>query len=250
VIRQRAKAEGFTLTEEQLAKLPGASDTYASLQSVSTSSTNDHILCARRIFLASVMISSKFLQDRTFSNRAWSKISGLNVRELSVVERRLLNALDFDLNVREQKWNEWTQYLKGEWRLRTASTNVPNGLGRKLLERTNSLQEAEEVFDLDVASSNRATMSFTFTSPLSPSTPTPIMPTSDPSTPIAFASTLGTESRKTATSTPTRKEGASLLSTAVHNHMLASDDSSDLKSSMPLPYPLRKGLSLRSISSF
>jgi hypothetical protein len=34
--------------------------------------------CGRRMFLAALILSSKSLQDRNYSARAWSKISGLN----------------------------------------------------------------------------------------------------------------------------------------------------------------------------
>jgi hypothetical protein len=39
--------------------------------------------CGRRMFLAALILASKYLQDRNYSARAWSKISGLNTQEIN-----------------------------------------------------------------------------------------------------------------------------------------------------------------------
>lgn len=70
-----------------------------------------HLLCGRRIFLAAVMVASKFLQDRNYSNKAWSKITGLPLKELAAVEREFLAALKWDLNVKPEEWQSWTRKL-------------------------------------------------------------------------------------------------------------------------------------------
>lgn len=153
VVRRRAQAEGTTLSAEQLKGLSGLPPSYPSLLGDSSFDPQDYILCNRRIFLASIMVSSKFLHDRTFSNRAWSKISGLNVQELGRVERRLLKGLDFDLNVRESTWINWTNFLKSQWKVRRPiaryglihSNSVSAAqvlISRNALARTNSLPGA------------------------------------------------------------------------------------------------------------
>ncbi|KAK0504795.1 hypothetical protein EDD18DRAFT_1126388 [Armillaria luteobubalina] len=45
------------------------------------------LLCPRRAFLASLILASKFMQDKCYSNRAWAKLSGLQPREISRCER-------------------------------------------------------------------------------------------------------------------------------------------------------------------
>ncbi|CAO1613661.1 unnamed protein product [Parajaminaea phylloscopi] len=70
-----------------------------------------HLLCGRRIFLAAVMIASKFLQDRNYSNKAWSKITGLPLKELAAVEREFLASIKWDINVRPDEWQSWTKKL-------------------------------------------------------------------------------------------------------------------------------------------
>ena len=55
------------------------------------------LLCPRRAFLASLILASKFIQDKCYSNRAWAKLSGLPPREISRCERALGEALEWRL---------------------------------------------------------------------------------------------------------------------------------------------------------
>lgn len=55
------------------------------------------LLCPRRTFLASLILASKFTQDRCYSNKAWAKLSGLPPREIGRCERALGDALDWRL---------------------------------------------------------------------------------------------------------------------------------------------------------
>ncbi|PWN44682.1 hypothetical protein IE81DRAFT_286856, partial [Ceraceosorus guamensis] len=65
------------------------------------------LICARRMFLAATMVASKFLQDRNYSNRAWSRISGLPIGELGACERSLLGAVGYHLDVSPDEWQAW-----------------------------------------------------------------------------------------------------------------------------------------------
>lgn len=60
------------------------------------------LLCPRRTFLASLILASKFLQDRCYSNRAWAKLSGLSPREVGRCEKALGDALEWRLWVGKQ----------------------------------------------------------------------------------------------------------------------------------------------------
>lgn len=55
------------------------------------------LLCPRRTFLACLILASKFMQDRCYSNRAWAKLSGLPPREIGRCERALGEALEWRL---------------------------------------------------------------------------------------------------------------------------------------------------------
>jgi hypothetical protein len=71
------------------------------------------LLCARRMFLAATLLASKFLQDRSYSNRAWARISGLPLRELGAVERAFLQAVGYRLDVGVAEWRRWSASLAG-----------------------------------------------------------------------------------------------------------------------------------------
>ncbi|EEB98355.1 hypothetical protein MPER_02150, partial [Moniliophthora perniciosa FA553] len=48
-------------------------------------------------FLASLILASKFTQDKCYSTRAWAKLSGLPPREIGRCERALGDALEWRL---------------------------------------------------------------------------------------------------------------------------------------------------------
>ncbi|KAL4400898.1 PHO85 cyclin-5 [Malassezia pachydermatis] len=76
-----------------------------------TTSMPSPLLCGRRMFLAAIVVASKFLQDRTYSNRTWSKISGLETREIEQLERVFLQTIHYNLVVSESEWAQWTKEL-------------------------------------------------------------------------------------------------------------------------------------------
>ena len=63
------------------------------------------------MFLAAIVVASKFLQDRTYSNRTWSKISGLGTQEIDQLERVFLKMIRYDLVVNHAQWMKWTAEL-------------------------------------------------------------------------------------------------------------------------------------------
>ncbi|MCJ1333700.1 hypothetical protein MMC10_010400 [Thelotrema lepadinum] len=67
--------------------------------------------CGRRMFLAALILASKYLQDRNYSARAWSKISGLKVSEINANERAFLAAIDWKLHVPEERFQRWTDVV-------------------------------------------------------------------------------------------------------------------------------------------
>jgi PHO85 cyclin-5 len=65
--------------------------------------------CGRRMFLAALILASKYLQDRNFSARAWSKISGLGTPEINQNEMAFLVTVNWNLHVTEEVYNRWTE---------------------------------------------------------------------------------------------------------------------------------------------
>ncbi|CBQ70956.1 conserved hypothetical protein [Sporisorium reilianum SRZ2] len=83
------------------------------------------IRCPRRMFLASIITAAKFVQDRCYSNKAWSKISGLPVKDLGKLERAFLKAIDYRLMVPEGDWEDWTAELKRAHGAQNATAAAP-----------------------------------------------------------------------------------------------------------------------------
>ncbi|CRG88838.1 PHO85 cyclin-5 [Talaromyces islandicus] len=67
--------------------------------------------CGRRMFLAALILASKYLQDRNYSARAWSKISGLKTLEINQNEMMFLQAVDWKLHVPEAIYHRWTDIV-------------------------------------------------------------------------------------------------------------------------------------------
>ena len=67
--------------------------------------------CGRRMFLAALILASKYLQDRNYSARAWSKISGLSTAEINQNEWAFLEAVDWKLHVPEPVFQRWSDIV-------------------------------------------------------------------------------------------------------------------------------------------
>ncbi|GAB0132066.1 hypothetical protein EsDP_00000514 [Epichloe bromicola] len=67
--------------------------------------------CGRRMFLAALMLASKYLQDRNYSARAWSKISGLNTQEINQNEIAFLVAVNWKLHITDGVFQRWTDIV-------------------------------------------------------------------------------------------------------------------------------------------
>ncbi|KAF9132838.1 hypothetical protein BGW39_011224 [Mortierella sp. 14UC] len=92
----------------------GTSVTAGSSSSTSgqpSSQSNRIIYCGRRTFLAALMVASKYLQDRNYSNKAWAKISGLSIKEINANELIFLKLIDYSLFVSHETFMRWTALL-------------------------------------------------------------------------------------------------------------------------------------------
>lgn len=67
--------------------------------------------CGRRMFLSALILASKYLQDRNYSARAWSKISGLNTLEINQNELMFLEAVGWKLHITEALFQRWTDIV-------------------------------------------------------------------------------------------------------------------------------------------
>ncbi|GAA5874415.1 hypothetical protein JCM16303_005846 [Sporobolomyces ruberrimus] len=95
------------------------------------------LLCGRRMFLASLISASKYLQDRNYSNRAWAKISGLEIKEINSNERAFLELVEWELHLKADDFKRWTDRLN----TLTAANPIPSvpcGNTRQGLARSSS----------------------------------------------------------------------------------------------------------------
>ncbi|KAK4991364.1 PHO85 cyclin-5 [Elasticomyces elasticus] len=67
--------------------------------------------CGRRMFLAALILASKYLQDRNFSAKAWSKMSGLKVCEINLNEMAFLRTVDWKLHIPGKLFQRWTEIV-------------------------------------------------------------------------------------------------------------------------------------------
>jgi len=72
---------------------------------------NNPATCCRRMFLAALIIASKYLQDCNYSNRAWSRVSGLPINELNTIEICFLRLIDYNLFISENNFKHWSSLL-------------------------------------------------------------------------------------------------------------------------------------------
>lgn len=53
------------------------------------------------------------MDDNTFSNKTWSEVSGMKLRDLNLMEAEFMEALDYSLFVRSQEYNIWKNLIDG-----------------------------------------------------------------------------------------------------------------------------------------
>ncbi|KAF9899067.1 hypothetical protein BX616_003312 [Lobosporangium transversale] len=65
-----------------------------------------------RLFTVSLMLANKFLDDNTFTNKTWSEVTGINIKEINVMEMEFLNQVQFSLFVSEAEYLDWLHSLE------------------------------------------------------------------------------------------------------------------------------------------
>ncbi|KAI5370141.1 Putative cyclin PHO80 [Septoria linicola] len=75
------------------------------------SATERALMCGRRMFLCALILASKYLQDRNYSAKAWSKMSGLKVSEINANERNFLSKIDWKLHIPKPAFEKWQEIV-------------------------------------------------------------------------------------------------------------------------------------------
>ncbi|KAJ2493933.1 hypothetical protein IWW37_000011 [Coemansia sp. RSA 2050] len=60
-----------------------------------------------RMFVVALMLASKYLEDNTFTTQTWSEVSHLPAKELTIMQREFLSALEHRLHVPEHEFFAW-----------------------------------------------------------------------------------------------------------------------------------------------
>ncbi|KAI8843232.1 cyclin-domain-containing protein, partial [Chytriomyces cf. hyalinus JEL632] len=94
--------------------------------------------CGRRVFLTALILASKYLQDRNYSNKAWSKISGLAVSEINANEFQFLSLINYDLFVGHQAFSQWTVLLMAKTQQLQQSQQLQNNVSAPLMHQAAS----------------------------------------------------------------------------------------------------------------
>ncbi|KAH8752779.1 cyclin-domain-containing protein [Diaporthe sp. PMI_573] len=72
--------------------------------------------CQRRMFLAALMLSSKYTRDRSYSSGSWATISGLCTKEINANEALFLSMIDWHLYIPPMIFERWVAEVpSGPW---------------------------------------------------------------------------------------------------------------------------------------
>ncbi|KAI8891210.1 hypothetical protein K501DRAFT_327845 [Backusella circina FSU 941] len=88
-----------------------------------------------RLFTVALMLANKFLDDNTFTNKTWSEVSGMRVRDLNIMELEFLDVLRFRLSVGKQEYERWRTALFRFREQLMCSTNLLAEPSQRLLEK-------------------------------------------------------------------------------------------------------------------
>lgn len=69
------------------------------------------LCCGRRMFLAALILASKFLQDRNFTARAWSRVTGLATNDIVGNERTFLLMIRWNLHLGQSEFAHWSSII-------------------------------------------------------------------------------------------------------------------------------------------
>ena len=71
-----------------------------------------YISCPRRMFLASLIVASKYVQDKTYRNSAWASIARIHVHQVNMAERIFLELCDYQLYMKQSVFDDLHRLLR------------------------------------------------------------------------------------------------------------------------------------------
>jgi hypothetical protein len=65
-----------------------------------------------RLFTISLILANKYLDDNSYSNKAWSEVTGLDLRKVNIMELEFMKYIDYTLLVKEKEYVQWVRWLE------------------------------------------------------------------------------------------------------------------------------------------
>lgn len=69
------------------------------------------LLCGKRIFIITLIISNKYLKDNCYKNIIWSKITKIKNTDINLYEKEILKLLDYNLYISCDHFNVWKKKI-------------------------------------------------------------------------------------------------------------------------------------------
>jgi len=88
-------------------------------------------LNVHRLVLTAIMIASKFIEDKYYSNQYWSRVGGITNDELNALEREMLFTLSFKLSLTRPEFLSLESHLKV---LSESSDDCKNASGYQIMD--------------------------------------------------------------------------------------------------------------------
>jgi hypothetical protein len=107
--------------------------------------------CGRRMFLAALMLASKYLQDRNYSTRAWSKISGLRICEINENEMKYLETIDYRLHITKDVFDNWSRVVLSLSKISKLKPGCPLVKSQSRMMEIGNMSVLTEMADNDYA---------------------------------------------------------------------------------------------------
>ncbi|KAK9711913.1 hypothetical protein K7432_007459 [Basidiobolus ranarum] len=64
-----------------------------------------------RAFSTALLLAHKYIEDRPFNSRIWSAVTGLNSREICIMEREFLTCIQYQTHVTEEEFYHWKRLV-------------------------------------------------------------------------------------------------------------------------------------------
>ena len=105
--------------------VPGTFGSHAHAHATATASSDKRRDCSSRryqyrrdpkleyrLFTVSVILANKYLDDNSYSNKAWSDVTGLELRKINIMEQEFMKYVDYNLVVVRTEYSAWVNWLE------------------------------------------------------------------------------------------------------------------------------------------